>query len=74
MLRVEPVLTPGQTAPEFNEISPGWDKKGIEQCSRVQGKFSLVLALHFYLKYLMDQGLLPAGTSYFTRSTAKLEV
>jgi len=40
----------------------------------VQGKFLLVLALHFYLKYLMHQGLHPTGTSYFTGSTAKKEV
>lgn len=40
----------------------------------LQGKFALVLALHFYLKYLMHQGLHPAGTSYFTRSTEKMAV
>ena len=67
MFRVELVLTPGQTPSEVNEISPGWDKRGVEQCSR--GPRKIVLALHFYLKYLMHQ--VPCWNQLFHRERSK---
>lgn len=65
------MLTPAQTPSEVNEISPGGDKRGVEQCSRGPRKVFTCSSIAFLFKVLGASRITPCWSQLFHREHSK---